>query len=155
MRINWNNADSTKRETLFCILVRRNMIFMLPLEYNAGQEPMSTSTQLPYLACVTAILQTNPFFSITFLLWRKGSPSPVMQWRQLGSVVIGQGTPTGVSFQGDSIWEKTLWQEYSGVTCSYSSAPGRRKMVYLHTLPAWNRSERPESSQGTEWAKGW
>ena len=64
MRINWNNADSTKRETLdsiFCILVRRNMVFMLPLEYNADQEPMSTSMQLPYLACVTAILQTNPF----------------------------------------------------------------------------------------------
>ena len=64
MRINWNNADSTKRETLdsiCCILVRRKMVFMLPLEYNAGQEPLSTSMQLPNLACVTAILQTNPF----------------------------------------------------------------------------------------------
>ena len=62
---------------------------------------MSRSLQLPYQAYVTAFSQTDLFLVHLFFCERKTVP---VQWR--GDVnqclVIGYGTPTGVSFKVDS-----------------------------------------------------
>ena len=65
-------------------------------------------------------------FSIPFLLWKKGSSGPVTQWRQLVSCdwswhSYGSLIPGKFDLKINRSM-KTLWQEYSGVACSHSSA---------------------------------
>jgi len=67
-------------------------------------------------------------------VWKKGSSGPVTQWRQLvschwswhshGSLVRGK---FDLKINRST---RPPWQEYSGVACSYSSAPDSNKSEY-------------------------
>ena len=80
----------------------------------------------PYVVYVTAFSQTDLFFSVPFLLWKKGSSGPVTQWRRLvscnwawhshGSLIPGKFD------RRVSRSMKTPWQECRVVVYSYSWA---------------------------------
>ena len=78
-----------------------------------------------YTEHVTAFFRLI-YFSIPFLLWKKGTSGSVTQWRQLFSCDFSwhsHGSLIQRKFDlkiNRSL--KTLWQEYRGVAWSYSSA---------------------------------
>ena len=53
------------------------------------------------ISSMHGIFTDGSVFSAPFLLWKKGISGPVTQWCQF--LVIGQDTPTGAPFQGNSI----------------------------------------------------
>ena len=62
----------------------------------SSQEPISRTIR----SGCHGIFPDWSIFSIPFSLWKKGTSGPVTSYQFL---VIGHGTPTGVSFQGNSI----------------------------------------------------
>ena len=93
----------------------------------------------PALSLCHGIFTDWSIFSIPFLLWKKGSSGPVTQWRQLvscdwswhshGSLIIGKFVIKMNHYQ------KTPWQKYSGVACSYSEAPD---VMYYYGTYIWH-----------------
>ena len=99
-----------------------------PSKNERAQEPMSRSLQLCHGICTDWSI-----FGTPLLLWKKGSCGPVTQWRQLVSC-DWSGDSHGRFYLKINPSMKTLWQEYSGVACSFSSAPVEGECYQHHVI---------------------
>ena len=98
-------------------------------KYIQYHEPMSRSMQLPHFvtSLCPGLFTDWSIFSLTFLLWKKGSSAPVTQWRQLVSFDWSWHSQESLvpgNFELNiNPSMKTPWQKCSRVACFYSSAP--------------------------------